>query len=286
MARPKKQKVEYFPHFVSSGRTIFILENTFGNDGYAFWFKLLEILGDSEGHNYDCNITSNWKFLLAKTRVDEVSAEKIIKTLIELGQIDENLWTKRIIWVQNFVDNLTELYRKRASNIPLKPLLDTETPLKDSFRGENTTKEGDNSAKTPQRIGKERKEKDSKEKNNNRLLLSLYEQLGFGLINPITASDLGTLEKEYTKTWVTEAMKEANDQGIRNLKYVKGILKNWKTKGFKVEKPKGKKETERGFHNFEGRDYGERYDYLLGQCLAGQATDDEQKEFDEMKERL
>ncbi len=49
MARPKKQTVDYFPHFVKGGRTIFILENKFGNDGYAFWFKLLEILGESEG---------------------------------------------------------------------------------------------------------------------------------------------------------------------------------------------------------------------------------------------
>ena len=36
MARPKKQTVDYFPHFVKGGRTIFILENKFGNDGYAY----------------------------------------------------------------------------------------------------------------------------------------------------------------------------------------------------------------------------------------------------------
>ena len=126
MARPKKQKVEYFPHFVSSGRTIFILENNYGNDGYAFWFKLLEILGDSEGHYYDCNNAANWQFLLAKTKVSEVSAEKIINTLIELEQIDKELWENKIIWVQNFVDNLSELYRKRATNIPQKPILETE----------------------------------------------------------------------------------------------------------------------------------------------------------------
>ena len=46
MARPRKQTVDYFPHYCKCGRTIFILENRFGNDGYAFWFKLLEILGD------------------------------------------------------------------------------------------------------------------------------------------------------------------------------------------------------------------------------------------------
>ena len=47
MARPKKQTVDYFPHIIKQGKTMTILENRFGNDGYAFWFKLLEILGST-----------------------------------------------------------------------------------------------------------------------------------------------------------------------------------------------------------------------------------------------
>lgn len=68
------------------------------------------------------------------------------------------------------------------------------------------------------------------------ILLSLYEELGFGMINPISKSDIEVMAKEYTVKWVEEAMKEANTSGVRNLKYVKGILKNWRTKGFKAEK--------------------------------------------------
>ena len=76
--------------------------------------------------------------------------------------------------------------------------------------------------------------------NNNtiNILLSLYEELGFGLINSINKADLEVMSKEYTSKWVEEAMKEANEAGIRNLKYVKGILKNWKTRGFKADKKK------------------------------------------------
>lgn len=260
MARPKKQTAEYFPHFVLSGRTIFILENLYGNDGYAFWFKLLEVLGDSNGHYYDCNNKANWKFLLAKTKVDEVSAEKIINTLIELGQVDEELWGNRIIWVQSFVDNLTELYRKRTSSLPTKPLLNTKTNNNDSFRGENSLNNGVNSAETPQRIEKNRKEKESKEKNNNKSSLLLFEELGFGSISPIILEDIELLEKEYTEMWVIEALKEANAAGARNLKYVIGILKNWKSKGFKAEKPQQVKNNKpNGFNNFDGRDYGSGY---------------------------
>ena len=122
MARPKKETVDYFPHFVKGGRTIFILENKFGNDGYAFWFKVLEILGESEGHFYDCSNASNWEFFLAKTRVTEDTAKDIIKVLINLGKIDAELWNEhRVLWIENFVRNLSEVYRTRHTDLPKKP---------------------------------------------------------------------------------------------------------------------------------------------------------------------
>ena len=122
MARLKKQTVDYFPHFCKCGRTIFILENRFGNDGYAFWFKLLEIIGESDGHFYDCSNASNWAFLLAKTHTDEERANDIVNVLIDLGKIDAELWAaRRIIWIENFVRNLSELYRRRVEDLPKKP---------------------------------------------------------------------------------------------------------------------------------------------------------------------
>ncbi|MFR1907530.1 MAG: DnaD domain protein [Clostridium neonatale] len=265
MARPKKQKVDYFPHFVSSGRTIFILENTYGNDGYAFWFKLLEILGDSEGHYYDCNNTANWQFLVAKTHVDEVSAEKIIKTLIELGQIDEELWQNKIIWVQNFVDNLTELYRKRSTKLPSKPSLNGETKDNDSFRGENSTSAGDNSVKTPQRKEKESIEKDSKEKNN---IFYVFENCGFGSIDGYTMQQLEGLVKDFTFEWTKEAIEIAAENGARNLKYVTKILENWKSKGkdYKPNKNNSNEPKPLRFNNFEPQEYD--YDKLEKKLLG------------------
>lgn len=115
------------------------------------------------------------------------------------------------------------------------------------------------------RIGKDKLVQDSIDKDNNNRVSSLllYEQLGFGSINPIILEDLKLLEEEYTEMWVSEALKEANEQGIRTLKYVKGILKNWKTRGFKAEKPQstqqGKNNKTSGFNNFDGRDYDSGY---------------------------
>lgn len=134
MARPKKTKAEYFPHFSKGGKTIFILESLYGNDGYAFWFKLLELLCDTDNQVYDYRNPTNKQFLLAKTHLTEDIAVKIIQTLIELGQIDGELWTKGQIWVQNLVNNLEGLYERRKSDIPTKEgLLHTETSDNESL---------------------------------------------------------------------------------------------------------------------------------------------------------
>lgn len=169
MSRPKKQTVEYFPHYVMTGKTLYILESLYGNDGYSFWFKLLEILGDSKGHYYDCSVSSNWQFLTARTHIDESTAEKIITTLIDLGKIDPELWEHKIIWVQNFVDNLSDVYKKRMTEVPHKPSFPLREPDNtDSFSSENPTSPIVSVPETPQRKEKESKEKESKEKNTKK----------------------------------------------------------------------------------------------------------------------
>jgi hypothetical protein len=121
MARKPKKGVEYFPHFVNSGKTIFMLESRFGNDGYAFWFKLLEILGQQEGLCYDCNNQSNWIFLTSKCRVNDISATEILGMLASVDAIDMELWGKKIIWVQNFCDHVADVFKKRGTEIPVRP---------------------------------------------------------------------------------------------------------------------------------------------------------------------
>lgn len=129
MARPQKQTVEYFPHMVAGGKTLFILENKFGNDGYAFWFKLLELLGNSEGHYYDCNNSYDYEFLLAKTRVSEDIATNILNCLAELDAIDKELWQNKIIWSDNFIKNIADAYNRRKVELPQKPKLVNHNPI-------------------------------------------------------------------------------------------------------------------------------------------------------------
>lgn len=130
MARPKKTTVDYFPHYVHHGKILYILEANYRNDGYAFFYKLLELLADTEGHYYNCSTAPAWKFLIAKTLVSEVSAAEILETLAEMEIIDKNLWSKRIIWMQSFVDSIGDVYKKRYQKVvsaPEMPVSATET---------------------------------------------------------------------------------------------------------------------------------------------------------------
>lgn len=121
MARPKKKGVDYFPHDCITGKTIFILEQKFGNDGYAFWFKLLEFIGTKEGHYLDCNDPEDMEFLQAKTHLSGVIICSILDLLSNMRAIDRELWEKKIVWSQKFVDNISDVYLNRRIETPRRP---------------------------------------------------------------------------------------------------------------------------------------------------------------------
>jgi hypothetical protein len=123
MGRRSTDTVDYFPHYTERGRTVYILKSQFGNDGYAFWFQLLELLCSTEGHCFDCRDEHSWQYLLAFCSVNEVSGTEILDLLAKLGKIDKELWKNKLIWVTNLVANLENVYRKRGRNIPQKPSL-------------------------------------------------------------------------------------------------------------------------------------------------------------------
>ncbi len=131
MARPRKQTVDYFPHYCQHKKTMFILEQRYGNDGYAFWFKLLELLGETKGHYLDLNDSIMSEFLQAKTHLDEGFCNEILELLAKVDAIDAELWSKGVVWSQNFVDGIEPVYRNRRMSVPQKPSFYIDKPEAD-----------------------------------------------------------------------------------------------------------------------------------------------------------
>jgi hypothetical protein len=155
--RPLKTTVEFFTHDCKHGKTIFVLEQQYGNDGYSFWYKLLELLGDTPGHAYDFNNPESWQYLLAYTKVSDDKAKQILATLISLKKIDSELLHEKIIWCQNFVNRLSDVYEKRQTPLPIKPKLDSPPlftninsisdaviPINPSISSDNSISDSDN----------------------------------------------------------------------------------------------------------------------------------------------
>lgn len=153
MARPKKATVDYFPHVTEHGKTMFVLESRWGNDGYAAWFKILERLGASDNHFIDCRDLGTWAYLVAYTKVSSETLNAILDLLADLNAIEPDFWREKLIYSENFVTGVTDAYRKRinslptrekviaAANVSLKEFPAEETPLNEQSSAGSTERE-------------------------------------------------------------------------------------------------------------------------------------------------
>lgn len=87
-------------------------------------------------------------------------------------------------------------------------------------------------------------------------IAALFESNGFGTINITVKEMLIKLLEEYSVEWIIEAIKVAVKNNKRTLRYVEGILQNWrKSGGMKLEsdKPKEVNKHKTKFHPAESR---------------------------------
>ena len=114
MARPERNNVDYFPFICEDGNKMFYIEETYGNDGFATFVKLLRELAKTNYHYLDLSKPSTMMFLSAKCKVSKDILECIIKDLVELGKFDKVLWNEnKVIWCQDFIDSIQDAYVKR-----------------------------------------------------------------------------------------------------------------------------------------------------------------------------
>jgi uncharacterized phage protein (TIGR02220 family) len=121
MARPIKEGVDYFSHDTNAHvkKTLTILCARHGNDGYAVWFKTLELLGTSRDLSLDLSDDESIEYTAAIMLVPPEKLIEIYDLLARINAIDADLWKARIVWSDQFADRLKDAYQKRA--FPEKP---------------------------------------------------------------------------------------------------------------------------------------------------------------------
>ena len=246
MARPQKQVVDYFPHDAkaSDGDTLTILQSRFGNDGYAFWFKLLEKVSSSENHVIDCRNPVKWQLLLAKAGTNEDKGTAIMELLCELEAIDSQLWrNSKLIWCQKLVDNITDVYKGRNRPTPERPVFAV-------YCADNPVSSADNpvsSTESTQSKVKESKGKERKGKVEGYTAPDGAEHIDSEEMNPIEEEiaslkswgELTQADREWIEQWlrdypgtIASDIRDCRDywmakQKPHNAKVWKSRLRNW-----------------------------------------------------------
>lgn len=115
MARPERKTVDYFPHYISDGKKMYYIQQKYGNDGYATWFKILESLAVTENHFLNLNSEMDIMFLSAKCLISKEKLICVLDDLSTLKEIDHFLWLNKIVYSDKFIESIQDAYIRRTN---------------------------------------------------------------------------------------------------------------------------------------------------------------------------
>lgn len=149
MARPKKDGMDYFPHDTDAvnDEKIEALRMLYGNDGYAFYFILLERIYRTKNGEFDVSEAETIQILSKKVSVTEEKFSKMLETSLKWDCFDKDEYEKRGVLTSDGI-------KKRMS-----PVVEKRNKMRSRYKKEVSA------AETKQNDGvSEHKEKKSKAK--------------------------------------------------------------------------------------------------------------------------
>ena len=207
MARPTRNDVDYFPFICKEGKGMFIIEDKYGNNGFATWIKIIRSLATTNFHYLNLSDPSEKMFLSAKCKVSQSVLESIIDDLINLGEFDRELWDDfSILYSEKFIEGIKDAYSKR-NNDPLSKeallshllSLGVNKPSNSILKPSNVTLKG---VSKPQSKVKESKGEEKKEKEIEK------EQFKDREYKPNFDKLFVKIKGRPNQEWITEAYEE------------------------------------------------------------------------------
>lgn len=281
MARPQEEGLTYFPVVTSFDDKINLIIAEFGPEGLGIIIGLLQkIYANSYYMNWDEDILMLFATKYINTEITRVNA--VLNKCFQRNIFNENLYKqygvltsrgiqkqylkickssrrKSVKFIKEYclvVDDelikvITEFISINTEETLKNDVLSTQSKVKKS----KVKKSSSNSS-----INNEPKEEnhchDLKIDETFKRAAQAYQNNGFGSIYPGTVNKIEQLYTDYTVEWLELAFKKAAELGKRNLAYVEGILKGWKSEGQPNmgNKKKPKENTSYGLkmYNFGG----------------------------------
>lgn len=214
MGRPRKEGMDYFPHDVDAvaDEKIEMMRSMYGNDGYAFYFILLERIYRSDRAEIDISSEVMVKALAKKIMVTPNRLKKMMDTSVEVELFCKENFEKRKILTSDGIkkrflqiNSMRDKWRENKGN-------------HDSFlNGKQGGKLVENMVeKVVENAIKESKEKKSKEKKS----ISINNTLTFGEFVTMSQDEYDALIEKYGEQVAKKCIQELdNYKGASGRKY-------------------------------------------------------------------
>lgn len=261
MTRPRKIGMDYFPHDVDAvnDEKIEAMRALYGNDGYAFYFILLERIYRTETGELDLSNAAIRAALVKKIMVSDEKFDAMLQTAFEINLFDREAYEKRyVLTSRGIIERFNEInkLREKERNKKVFPRENSEETV-GKTQGKFVENAGENSEETGESKVKKSKVKESKEKENISSSSSSispppssYEAADDDAdfkdivntfssnIHPITPIEAEKLEHwlgDTEKDVVAAAIHEAVAHNARSMAYIETVLRTWQSNGIKTK---------------------------------------------------
>lgn len=165
MARPPKEGMDYFPHDVDAANDekIEALRSLYGNDGYAFYFILLERIYRTSDFELDVSDAETIQILSRKIGIQPELFNRMICTSIKHGAFDRQEFDKRGVLTSQGIKKRSSVVISKRDSMKLRYDKKVSVIISDAETHEETMEETPQSkVKIKERESKD-KEKDLKD---------------------------------------------------------------------------------------------------------------------------
>jgi hypothetical protein len=229
MARPQKEGMDYFPHDTDAvnDEKIESLRFLYGNDGYAFYFILLERIYRSKEFELDVSDAETIQILCRKVGVNEEKFNQILQTSLKRGCFDKEAYEERKVLTSNGV--------KSRSTV----VVEKRVKMRDKYKGKVDVSDAETTQETDSETT-QRKEKKSKENKNK--------------VNKNKYAEFVSMSEEQHSKLIQEFGEDGTNERIDRLNLYKGstgkkykddylTILSWERKN-KQTKPKNNKQID------------------------------------------
>jgi len=222
MARPRKEGMDYFPHDTdaSNDEKIEALRAMYGNDGYAFYFILLERIYRTPGAELDLSRQPIKAALINKMMLTPERFEEMLQTAFDIKCFDEEVYREKLILTSNGIKRRAEEVNGLRERWRNKKKKGTASPV---FQGEN-----------PEETGERKENKSKVNINSSSSIADAIDFFGENIHlmpTPFEIDEIKQWANQMSPEVILEAMKEAVLNGKKTMSYINGILRNWHTAG-------------------------------------------------------